>query len=189
MGLLDFLRGGSKTLKTPAPDRLFALSTAYVTLASGPGITTAGAAAIVFQPLATADFQGTVTEMEALLQGTAEETGTTVRTHDDDFGYRWMIVSDPDVEDLVVGANTVSETLVSAGYGDRVLAAVFAFRQDDRPVHLIYNFKRGRWYPFVPAGGQERDTERELQVRAVIGDELPMEPELGRWFPMWGIPL
>ena len=76
-------------------------------------------------------------------------------------------------------------------YGNRVLASVFAFTQSDgRPVYFIYNYKRGTWYPFVPAGGeQQRDTERELQVKAQVGTELPIEPELERWFPLWGIPI
>jgi hypothetical protein len=44
--------------------------------------------------------------------------------------------------------------------------------------------------PFAPAAGeQQRSTERELQVKAKIGAELPLEPELERWFPLWGIPV
>ena len=76
------------------------------------------------------------------------------------------------------------------GYGDRVLAAVFAFEDSKgRPVYFIYNYKRGHWYPFVPAGQQARDGERELQIKAIIDGELPIEPELERWFPLWGIPI
>jgi hypothetical protein len=43
----------------------------------------------------------------------------------------------------------------------------------------------------VPAPGdaQERSTERELQLKAQIGSEMPIEPELERWFPLWGIPI
>ncbi len=53
-----------------------------------------------------------------------------------------------------------------------------------------YNYKRGSYYPFVPAGGeQKRDSERELRLKAQIGRELPVEPELERWFPLWGIPI
>ena len=36
---------------------------------------------------------------------------------------------------------------------------------------------------------QERDTERELQIKAQVGTELPIEPEIERWFPLWGIPI
>jgi hypothetical protein len=46
------------------------------------------------------------------------------------------------------------------------------------------------YYPFVPAPGtQKRNTERELQLKAQLGADLPLEPELERWFPLWEIPL
>jgi hypothetical protein len=190
MGLFDALLGRSK-VKGPAPDRLFAITTAAVALEAGPGIKNRGRAAIVFQPLATGDFQQIATEMEEVVRGTGEETGTTLTTSDDTYGYRWMILHDDDIEDLAVGVNAVSDALAIGGYGNRVLASVFAFEQaDGRPVYFIYNYKRGTWYPFVPAPGeQQRDTERELQVKAQVGAELPIEPELERWFPLWGIPI
>ena len=86
------------------------------------------------------------------MQGTGEETGTTVTSTDDEFGYRWMILADPDFEDLVVGVNAVSTAIQGGGYGDRILCAVFAFRDSSgKPVYWIYNYKRGGFYPFVPA--------------------------------------
>jgi hypothetical protein len=190
MGLLDALLGKRK-LKGPAPDRLFALSTAYVGLETDQQIVTRGVAGVVFQPLATGDFQRIVADMEEVLRGTGDDTGSTVETRDDEFGYRWMIVRDPDVEDLVVGVNAVSDALAVGGYDDRVLAAVFAFADaGGRPLYLIYNYKRGSWYPFVPApGDKQRDVERELQVKAQVGADLPFESELERWFPLWGIPI
>jgi hypothetical protein len=189
MGFLDALLGKRK-LAGPAPDRLFAITTAAVALAAGPGISTRGAAAIVFQPLATGDFRQIASDMEEIVRGTGEETGTTLQTTDDTYGYRWMVLRDEDIEDLAVGVNAVSDALAVGGYGNRVLCAVFAFTQADRrPVYFIYNYKRGTWYPFVPAGPQQRDTERELQVKAQVGAELPMENELERWFPLWGIPI
>jgi hypothetical protein len=190
MGLFDVLRG-KREIKKPAPDRLFAMSTAGVTLETELGLHSAGRAAIVFQPLGTADFDAIVADMEELVQGTGEETGTAVEKTDDKFGYRWMILADPDFEDLVVGVNGVSTAIQAGGYGERVLAAVFGFRDShDKPVYWIYNYKRGAFYPFVPAGGeQQRDSERELQLQAQIGAELPVEPELERWFPLWDIPI
>ena len=190
MGFLDVLRG-KRELKQPAPDRLFAMATAYVKLEMELELTTTGKAAIVFQPLATSDFEGIVRDMEEVVRGTGEETGTTIDTTDDDFGYRWMVLGDEDFEDLVVGINAVSTALQAGGYGDRILAAVFPFRdQASKPVHWIYNYKRGAFYPFVPAGADhQRDSERELRLKAQIGHELPVEAELERWFPLWGIPI
>ena len=190
MGLFDVVLGRRK-LKGPAPDRLFAASTAYVTLETGLGITTRGVAGIVFQPLATADFAGIASDMEEVVRGTGSDQGTTVETSDDSYGYRWMVLRDTDFDDLVVGVNAVSDALQGGGYGDRVLCAVFAFQDSTaRALYLIYNYKRGAFYPFIPAPGeQQRDTEGELRLKAQLGAELPIEQELERWFPLWGIPI
>ena len=191
MGFLDALFGGSKgKLKMPAPDRLFAMTTAQVTLETGLGLKHREVAGIVFQPLGTADFEQIVEETNELLRGSAEDTGTEIETADDEFGYRWLILRDPDFEDLVVSLNTVSTQLQGGGYGDRLLAAVFAFEEKGRPIYFIYNFKRGKYYPFVPAPGtQARNNEREFQLKAQLEIELPIEAELERWFPLWDIPL
>src|SRR5919107_150693 len=190
MGLFDILTGKRK-MKAPAESRLFAMSTAAITLEMTLELRSSGKAAIVFQPLATADFTSIVTDMEEVLRGTGDDAGTLVVKTDNSFGYRWMVLSDEDFEDLVVGVNVVSQALQDGGYGERILCAVFVFRDaQGAPVYWIYNYKRGAYYPFVPAGGeQRRDTERELRLKAQIGHELPTEAELERWFPLWGIPI
>ena len=191
MGFLDVLTGRRK-LDTPAPDRLFAISTAYVTMQTGLGMDARGAAAIVFQPLATADFDSIVRDMEEVVKATATDSGMTVTSSDDSYGFRWLVLRGSDFDDLVVGINAVSGALEAGGYGERVLCAVFAFEDSRRrPVYWIYNYKRGTFYPFAPApgSGEQRDNERELVLRAQIGKELPVEQELERWFPLWGIPI
>jgi hypothetical protein len=189
VGFLDALLGGKRKLQLPASDRLFAMTTANVTLETGLDLKHRQVAGIVFQPLATADFKEIVTETEELLRSAAADSGTSVTTADDEFGYRWLVLRDDDFEDLVVAINTVSTQLQGGGYGDRLLAAVFAYEEDGRPLYFIYNFKRGAFYPFVPSGKQSRDSERELRLKAQIDAELPWEEDLGRWFPLWEIPL
>ena len=189
MGFLDALLGGGRKLKAPAPDRLFAMTTAQVALEAQLGLRHRNVAGIVFQPLSTGDFRTIVDETEELLRGAAQDTGTSVETAEDEFGYRWMVLRDRDFDDLVVSLNVVSSQLQAGGYGDRLLACVFAFEDEGRPIYFIYNFKRGAYYPFVPIGRQQRDTERELRLKAQVGGELPIEPELERWFPLWEIPL
>ncbi len=207
MGLRDVLTGRHE-VKGPAPDRLFAISTAYVTLSSEHQIEPVGTAAIVFQALATSEFEATLRDMEEVVTATGGDSGTTVSTQDDSYGYRWMILRNPagapSVEDLAVGINAVSSSIEEAGHGERLLCAVFAFADagtaagvpaqpvEDRRIYFIYNYKRGFWYPFVPdpaGGADQRSTERELQIKAQMASELPMEPELERWFPLWGIPI
>jgi hypothetical protein len=195
VGLRDILTGRHQ-VKGPAPDRLFAICTAYITLQAEHQISPAGTAAIVFQALATSEFEATLREMEEVVRSTGGDTGTTVSTQDDSYGYRWMILRSPpqapSIEDLTVGINAVASSIEAGGHGERLLCAVFAFSDaQKRRVYFIYNYKRGFWYPFVPAPGaqQERSTERELQIKAQIEGELPIEPELERWFPLWGIPI
>jgi hypothetical protein len=191
VGFLDVLTGKRKLAK-PAPDRLFAMSTAYVTMETSMGLTSRGAAAIVFQPLATADFESIVRDMEEVVQATATDSGVTVTSSDDSYGFRWLVLRGGEFDDLVVGINAVSSALEAGGYGERVLCAVFAFQDSrQRRVYWIYNYKRGAFYPFGPApgGAEQRDNERELVLKAQIGRELPVEQELERWFPLWGIPI
>src|SRR5437660_330407 len=153
MGFLDVVMGRRK-LAAPAPDRLFAISTAYVTLQSQLGISSRGTAAIVFQPLATADFQSIVKDTEELVRATCSDSGITVDTSDDSYGFRWLVLRGSDFDDLVVGINAVSSALEAGGYGERVLCAVFAFEDRQRRIYWIYNYKRGYFYPFVPAPGE-----------------------------------
>jgi len=196
VGLRDILTGRHEVKGPASDDRLFAITTAYITLQSAHQIDPAGKAAIVFQALATSEFESTLREMEEVVTATGGDSGTTVSTEDDTYGYRWMVLRNSDdassVEDLAVGINAVSSSIETAGHGERLLCAVFAFVDAKKqPVYFIYNYKRGHWYPFVPdpAKAQERQTERELQIKAQIGSELPIEPELERWFPLWGIPI
>jgi hypothetical protein len=188
LGFFDFL-GGTRKLKGPAPDRLFAITDAQVELEASLGIKHKGVAGIVFQPIATADFQTVISEAEELIKAMGEDSDTKVESADDEFGYRWVILRDADFEDLVVSMNTVSTELQGGGYCDRLLAAVFAFEENGKPLYLIYNFKRGSFYPFVPAGEKSRDSERELRLKAQIPNELPFEEDMARWFPLWEIPL
>src|SRR5215208_1437820 len=124
MGLLDVLRG-KRELKRPAPDRLFALTTAYVTLKTGLGIHTRG-----------------VTDMEEVVRATSSDAAGKLETSDDSFGYRWMILRDPDFEDLVVGVNAFSSALEAGGYGERILCAVFPFEEaGGARRYWIYNYK------------------------------------------------
>src|SRR5205823_8229641 len=74
MGLTDILFGRKK-LKGPAEERLFALSTAAVTLQTDLNLTTAGVAGVVFKPLSAGEFVRVENEMEELVQAVAQSSG------------------------------------------------------------------------------------------------------------------
>src|SRR5947209_13947960 len=131
MGFLAAVLGKRK-LDAPAADRLFAISTAYVKFETELAITTRSSAAIVFQPLSTTDFASIVSEMEEVVRGTSSDTGVTVDTTDDSYGFRWLVLRGHQFDDLVVGINAVSSSLEAGGYGDRVLCAVFGFEDSQK---------------------------------------------------------
>ena len=54
---------------------------------------------------------------------------------------------------------------------------------------LVYLFKRGTFYPFVPTGAEKRDTEQEFRLKSLLADDLEIEADLSRWFPLWDLPI
>jgi hypothetical protein len=57
-------------------------------------------------------------------------------------------------------------------------------------VQLIYGFKRGAFWPFVPTGeGQRRDNAYELRLKNELERELPIEQDLSRWLGLFDAPL
>ena len=189
MGLRDVLLG-RKQLKEAAGERLFALSTAAVTLDTELGLKSAGAAGIVFKPQSSGEFVRAESEMQQLLDGVAAESGTKLDRRDDEYGYTWIVLRDPELEDLVTGVHAISSELEAKGFGPQLLAAVFRFEGDGKPVYLMYGYKRGAFWPFIPKGdGQERDNARELELKAKLEGELPIEQDLSRWFATYGAPV
>jgi len=58
-----------------------------------------------------------------------------------------------------------------------------------RRLYLIYNYKSKRFYPFAPIGSRERDYDTEMLVYSILKDELNMENDVSKWYPIWDIPL
>jgi hypothetical protein len=189
VSLLDTLFGRTKPVKSKL-EKLFAMSTAYVTLTVDQGLTASGRAGVTFRPIASSNFSSSARELKDLLALSGKETSTKIRISEDDFGYQWVVLEDAEFEDLVATIHMISLTLQEHGYSDQLLAAVFKFLDNRQPVYWIYNFKRGTFYPFVPSGkGRERDNNKELRLRAVMEKEMPLEPELERWYPVWDSPV
>jgi hypothetical protein len=189
LALTDILFGRKK-LKAPASDRLFALTTAAVTLQTECSLTSAGVGAVIFKPLSAGEFAQADQEIAQLLQAVASSSGSTLDRKTDTFGYEWVIVRDPDIEDQVAGVHTVASELEAKGFGAQLLAAAFRFQGAGHPVYWIYGFKTGTFWPFVPTGEQqERDNAEELQLKAKLEPELPVEQDLSRWLALFDAPI
>ena len=188
MGLRDVLFG-RKRLKEADPDRLFALSTAQVTLQVELGLKSAGAAAVCFKPLSAGEFVRADNELQELLDVAARDSGSKVSRETDRFNFEWIVVRDDELEDLVTTVHLVTSELISRGFGEQLLASIFRFDGEQHPVYWIYAYKRGAFYPFVPTGDDERDNARELELKAKLEGELPIEEDISRWFGLYGAPV
>lgn len=189
MGLTDVLFGRKK-LKAAKLERLFALSTAQVTLETELGLKSAGVAALCFKPLSAGEFMQAENDVDELLAIAARDSRSEVRRRSDTYGFQWIVVRDPDFEDLVTTVHLVSSELEARGFGEQLLAAIFGFSGKERPVYLIYGYKTGTFWPFIPSGAdQERENAEELRMKNELDGELPIEPQLERWFGLFGAPL
>lgn len=193
MKFLDSILGRTKP-KRANLDALFAVPSAAITLEASMGLTTAGAAAVCFKPASAYDFTATCNDINELLELQAKDTGSEISQHQDSYGYHWIIIRDPELSDLVTSVHMVNSSLAERGFDNQLLASVFAFRSGPGSgdvAYLVYLFKRGTFYPFVPApgGGERRDNQKELQIQAALGHEVPLEADLTRWFPIWGAPV
>jgi PspA associated protein B len=189
VGLGDVLFGRKK-LKGANLDKLFALSTAQITLEAEIGLQPAGIAAVVFKPLSAGEFMQAERDIDELLGVAARDSGSKVARRSDSFGYQWLVIRDSDFEDLVTTTHLVSSELQARGFGGQLLAALFAFKGGEHPTYLIYGYKTGTFWPFVPTGmDKERDNAQELRLKAELEPELPIEPDLTRWLALFDAPL
>jgi hypothetical protein len=188
LGLRDVLFG-RKQLKAPADERLFALATAAVTLESELGLRFGGAGAIVFKPMSAGEFAQADADMRELLAIAARDSGSTIDRKSDTYGFEWIVVRDTELEDVVTSVHLVGSELKARGFGPQLLAAAFRFDGGEHPVYWMYGYKRGAFWPFVPTGeGQQRDNARELELKAKLENELPIEQDLSRWFGIYDAP-
>ena len=185
MGFLDTILGRTKPAKADLDD-LFALPGAAVTLEAGQGLKPTGMGSVCVKPAEGQGFAGLREQIDELLKADNDKYTETK----DAFGFSWITrQGDPaDVQDLVGDLHTVNASLEDAGFGPALLCTLVTFTDGSAPVGLVYLYKRGTWYPFVPTGKDQRDNARELQLKATIGDDLKIEPDLSRWFPVWGAP-
>jgi hypothetical protein len=188
MGLLDVLRG-QRAPKRADLDRIFGIGSAAVTLEVSLGLATTGRAGVCFRAIDAEVFAQLVREIEELLAATSSDSGTTVSRHDDSFGFSWVVIADPDMDDLATTTHVVSQSLEERGFSEQLLCAVFGFDGEPGPLDLVYNYKRGSFYPFAPRGDNRRDAILERRVQSLLTSELSLEPELERWYPVWDAPV
>jgi hypothetical protein len=195
VGLLDALLGRTKPVR-PNLDALFALPSAAITLQAATDYTPTGTGSVCFRATEGKVFSDIESDLRDLLSmgsraGGGQDNQSKVEISTDSYGYTWLVRTHDanDIEGLVTDLHAVNSTLEGAGFGPQLLCTIVAFRDSGgRRLGLVYLYKRGTFYPFAPQSGERRDSAAELEIRGVLGDDLKIESDLGRWFPVWGAP-
>jgi len=188
VGFLDALLGRTKPVP-PNLDELFALPSAAITLQAATDFVPTGIGSVSFRAAegkAFSDIEKDVTDLLSM-----GENKTPISVSADSYGYTWVVCthSADDIEGLITDLHAVNYSLEGGGFGPQLLCTIAGFRDSaGARLGLVYLYKRGTFYPFAPKAGERRDNAAELRVRGVLGDDLKIEPDLSRWFPVWGAP-
>ncbi len=194
MGWMDAILGRTK-LKKPNMDRLFSLSTAGPALSDEADLAPSGRGAVCLSPVEGGEFSSVERELRDLVAVACRgrDFHGQVDIRRDDLGYVWVIFTDPELEEQVALVHLAGGELESSGFGEQLLAAVFRLQPtggaEHDPVYLIYNYKRGKFYPFVPTAGRNRDNATEFRVASALGGVMPIEQDTARWFALWDCPV
>jgi hypothetical protein len=195
MGLFDSLLG--RTKQVPANlDALFALPSAAISLELQAGLVPSGHAGICWKPPAGQAPAEVQAELSKLLELDDQDPSTASLTSvEDELGFRWLLVEGSELDTLVTNVHEANSLLAEQGWGPQLLCSVFGFvpapnaDQSAKRLYLVYLYKRGTFYPFCPNGHESRDNEAELRLKAALGADLPIEPDLTRWMALWDLPV
>jgi PspAB-like protein len=187
VGIWDALTGRSKEVRANL-DALFSLPSAAITLQTAIGFTPTGTGSVCYRASEGAAFAQTQRDVVELLDN---DDDPDVEQSTDSFGFTWLLArqSPDDLPALVTDLHTVNTSLEAQGFGPSLLCSLVGFTDPaGRKLGLVYLYKQGTFYPFAPQDGQRRDNLLEIQVRDLLANDLPIEPALNRWMPVWGAP-
>ncbi|WP_293783246.1 hypothetical protein [uncultured Aeromicrobium sp.] len=187
MGFLDAILGRTTPPKANL-EVLFSVPQAALSL-EVQGFAFLGQGAVCFRDSEGSADDDVIAEVEQVI--TVDEGATIERTQDE-YGFTWLSVHRPagDAVSIATDLHALNSSLADHGFGTALLCSTFLFEHQGRRLALVYLFKRGTFYPFVPAdgGSQRRDNALELQIRGIIERDVPVEKDLGRWLAIWGAP-
>lgn len=187
MGFLDGILGRSKPPKADL-DVLFSVPQAALSL-QAEGFAFTGEGAVCFRDAEGRADDEVVADAEAMIRTDAT---ASVEHAQDEFGFSWLTVSRPtgDVTSLITDLHAVNSAMADQGFDTALLCSTVVFEAAGQRLALVYLFKQGTFYPFVPdsSTARRRDNPTELRIRALVENDIPIEPDLGRWMALWGAP-
>jgi hypothetical protein len=174
-------------------DAIFSLSSAYITLETKLGLKNTGRSAMSMKVVDGMYFSDMKEDIQRFLDASKTDFDLRYRTLTDSYGYLWVIIEGKHMEDILAGVTAVGDMVEEKGFSDKLLAAIFEFssniENNNSIQYLIYNYKRNNFYPFIPTGQKNRDTEQEMKILSAVGQEVKFEKDMAFWYPMWDLPL
>lgn len=171
-------------------DALRALSTGTAPLEAA-GLTPTGIGSVCIKKVDDGAFPGLDAQLEQFETARTFDGDPKFEVTTDDFGHRWFTrrATRYDLNGLVNDLYDVNHSLDRSGFGATLLCTLVTFSAYDRPtLAMVFRPSCGTWYPFVAIGDTKRDNDRELKVRAMLEDNVKIEPDLSKWSPVWGAP-
>jgi hypothetical protein len=180
-------------------DLIFSLSSSHITLDRKVGLVTTGRCVLVIKTNGGQYFREMELEVKRFLDTleTEEDSSAVDLRYDtitDYHGYLWIVLYGKRIEDLLAGLTAVGDLVIERGFSNQILAAVFQFyneRDNNQSSFLIYDYKRNKFYPFVPVSHKRktRNTTEEMRIMETMADEIPFEKDKDLWYPLWNLPL
>jgi hypothetical protein len=179
-------------------DLIFSLSSSHITLDRKVGLVTTGRCLLVIKTNGGQYFREMEQEVKRFLNALETEDSSAVDLHYDTItdyhGYLWIVLYGKRIEDLLAGLTAVGDLVIERGFSDQILAAVFQFyneRDNNQSSFLVYDYKRNKFYPFVPVSHKRkiRNTTEEMRIMETMADEMPFEKDKDLWYPLWNLPL
>jgi hypothetical protein len=180
-------------------DLIFSLSSSHITLDRKVGLVTTGRCVLVIKTNGGQYFREMELEVKRFLDAleTEEDSSAADLRYDtitDYHGYLWIVLYGKRIEDLLAGLTAVGDLVMERGFSNQIIAAVFQFyneRDNNQSSFLIYDYKRNKFYPFVPVSHKRktRNTTEEMRIMETMADEIPFEKDKDLWYPLWNLPL
>jgi hypothetical protein len=179
-------------------DLIFSLSSSHITLDRKVGLVTTGRCVLVIKTNSGQYFREMEQEVKRFLNTLEAEDSSSVDLHHDTItdyhGYLWIVLYGKRIEDLLAGLTAVGDLVMERGFSNQMLAAVFQFyneRDNNQSSFLVYDYKRNKFYPFVPISHKRktRNTTEEMRIMETMADEMPFEKDKDLWYPLWNLPL
>lgn len=179
-------------------DLIFSLSSSHITLDRKVGLVTTGRCVLVIKTNSGQYFREMEQEVKRFLDALETEDSSAIDLRYDTItdynGYLWIVLYGKRIEDLLAGLTAVGDLVMERGFSDQILAAVFQFyneRDNNQSSFLVYDYKRNKFYPFVPLSHKRktRNAMEEMRIMEIMADEMPFEKDKDLWYPFWNLPL